>query len=79
MTGIRANFLVAIREDSLSQLDRFKDSIQDLYGNTSRLEPLDRAARAAIVRPSSSSTACWLSGHCRWPWNLNLSTRSWIR
>ncbi len=48
----RVNVLVALREDSLAKLDRFTGRIPGLFGNTLRLDRLDReAARAAIVRP----------------------------
>lgn len=50
--GLRASFLVALREDALARLDRFKASIPTLFGNYLRLDHLDRrAARDAIVRP----------------------------
>ena len=48
----RINVLVALREDSLAKLDRFTGRIPGLFGNTLRLDRLDReSARAAIVRP----------------------------
>jgi WD40 repeat protein len=51
-SGLRASFLVALREDALARLDRFKASIPNLFGNYLRLEHLDRpAAREAIVCP----------------------------
>jgi WD40 repeat protein len=51
-TPQRVNVLVALREDSLAKLDRFTGRISGLFGNTLRLDRLDReAARAAIVRP----------------------------
>jgi WD40 repeat protein len=50
--GLRANFLVGIREDSLAQLNSFKGQIPNLFANTLRLDRLDRqAAEAAIVGP----------------------------
>lgn len=49
---LRANFLVAIREDGLAKLDRFKGRIPHLFGNYLRIEHLDReAARQAIIGP----------------------------
>jgi WD40 repeat protein len=49
---LRVNVLVSLREDSLARLDRFTGRIPGLFGNTLRLDRLDRsAARAAIVRP----------------------------
>ena len=51
-SGLRASFLVALREDALARLDRFKASIPGLFGNYLRLDYLDRAAgREAIVGP----------------------------
>jgi hypothetical protein len=50
--GLRVNFLVAIREDALAKLDRFKGRIPNLFDNYLRLEHLDRsAAHSAIVGP----------------------------
>jgi WD40 repeat protein len=50
--ALRANFLFSIREDSLARLDAFKARIPNLFGNSLRLDRLDReAARAAIVGP----------------------------
>ena len=50
--GLRANFLVGVREDAVAQLDAFKSSIPNLFANTLRLERLDRrAGEAAIVGP----------------------------
>ena len=48
----RINVLVSLREDSLAKLDRFTGRVPGLFGNTLRLDRLDRnAARAAIVGP----------------------------
>jgi len=50
--GVRANFLIGIREETLAQLDRFKAAIPTLLSNRLRLQRLDRAsAEAAIVGP----------------------------
>ena len=50
--GLRASFLVALREDTLGKLDRFKSAIPNLFGNYLRLEHLDRdAGRRAIGGP----------------------------
>jgi WD40 repeat protein len=50
--GLRANFLIGVREDALAQLDAFKARIPNLFANSLRLERLDRiAARAAIEGP----------------------------
>src|SRR5437764_7009084 len=49
---VRAHFLIALREDSLAQLDRFKGRIPNLFDNYLRIEHLGpEAARAAIERP----------------------------
>ena len=54
---LRANFLVSIREDAYTQLDRFKGRIPNLFGsNYPRLEHLDRRGRAAGDRGPSSGT-----------------------
>lgn len=49
---LRVHFLIAIREDALAKLDRFKGRIPNLFDNYLRIEHLDRAAaRAAIEQP----------------------------
>ena len=50
---LRANFLIALREDAYAQLgDLFKGRMPNVYGNYLHLEYLDRAAaRGAIVKP----------------------------
>jgi CHASE2 domain-containing sensor protein len=50
---LRANFLIAVREDAYSRLgDRFKARLPNIYGNFLHLEFLDeRAAREAASRP----------------------------
>ena len=46
------NVLLAIREDALAALDRFKPGLPTLFGNCVRLGPLDdHGARAAITGP----------------------------
>ena len=50
--GVRVNILIAIREETLAQLDAFKAAIPNLLSNRLRLQRLDRAAgEAAIVGP----------------------------
>lgn len=50
--GPGVNFLISIREDWLSQLDRFKGDIPNLFGNSIRIDHLSRhAAKDAIVKP----------------------------
>ena len=50
--GLRVNFLIGIREDSLASLDAFKARIPNLFGNSLRPDRLERrAARAAILGP----------------------------
>ena len=49
---VDAGFLIAIREDALSKLDRFRERIPNLLSNTLRLQHLGAAdAEAAIRRP----------------------------
>jgi WD40 repeat protein len=49
---LRVSFLVAIREDALARLDRFKGRIPNLFDNYLRTRHLDAAAaRAAIEKP----------------------------
>ena len=49
---LRANFLIALREDAYAQLDRFEGRILNLFGSNLRIEHLDRpAAKAAIEKP----------------------------
>jgi WD40 repeat protein len=49
---LRANFLIALREDALAGLDRFKGRMPRLLENYLRLRHLDRAGgRAAIEEP----------------------------
>ena len=46
------SFLVAIREDALARLDRFKGRIPNLFGNYLRMDRLGRSAgKDAIVQP----------------------------
>src|SRR5436305_6805986 len=50
--GLRANFLLGLREDALAKLDAFKGRLPNLFANYLRLDHLDRrGAREAIVRP----------------------------
>ena len=46
---VGTNFLLSMREDSLSKLDRFQGRIPKLMNNMLRLEHLDRAAAAAAI------------------------------
>ena len=49
---LRVNFLVSLREDALSKLDRFKGRIPNLFDNYLRIGHLTQAAaRAAIEKP----------------------------
>lgn len=49
---LRANFLVAIREDAVAKMDRFKGRIANPYGATVRLARLGRGdGREAVVKP----------------------------
>ena len=50
--GLRVNFLIAIREDALAKLDRFKGRIPKLFENYLRLEYLDlESGQNAIIKP----------------------------
>ncbi|HYE65089.1 MAG TPA: WD40 repeat domain-containing protein [Pyrinomonadaceae bacterium] len=50
--GLRAHFLISIREDAWSKLNSFKAQIPGIYENNLRIEHLDReAAQAAIEKP----------------------------
>ena len=49
---LRVHILIAIREDALAKLDRFKGRIPHVFDNYLRLEHLDlAAAHAAILKP----------------------------
>jgi len=51
-TELPVNFLIAVREDALGTLDRFKGTIPNLFDNLLRVEHLSRkAAQDAIVEP----------------------------
>ena len=58
--GLRANFLISIREDAQSGLgDLFQGRIRNVYSNYLHLEHLTReAAREAIESRSRASTNC---------------------
>lgn len=47
---VAANFLLALREDSLSRLDRFRGRIPNLLSNLLRLEHLDYASAVRAIR-----------------------------
>ena len=47
---VDANFLIALREDSLHKLDRFRTRIRDLLGNSLRLEQLDRESAERAIK-----------------------------
>jgi WD40 repeat protein len=49
---LRASFLISLREDAYTQLDRFEGRILNLFAGNLRIEHLDeKAATAAIVKP----------------------------
>jgi hypothetical protein len=49
---VRVNILIAIREDALARLDRFKGKLPRLFDNMLRLDHLDHeSARQAVVEP----------------------------
>ena len=50
--GLRVNVLLALRDDTLAELDEFAGRIPELFGNLLRLDRLDReSGRAAILGP----------------------------
>jgi hypothetical protein len=50
--GLRANFIISIRDDSLARLDLFKGRVPNLFDNYLRIDHLDLdAARLAIMGP----------------------------
>src|SRR5262249_20743584 len=56
--GLRANFLIGIREDALAKLDAFKGLIPGLFANSLGLDRLDRkAGETAIVGPVNAYNA----------------------
>ena len=44
-----AHVLLSLRDDALSQLDRFGGALPNLFANVVRLDPLDRAAATAAI------------------------------
>jgi WD40 repeat protein len=49
---LRANFLISLREDAYTMLDRFEGRITNLFASNFRIEHLDeKAATAAIEKP----------------------------
>ncbi|MGA8053843.1 MAG: WD40 repeat domain-containing protein, partial [Burkholderiales bacterium] len=56
---VDAGFLISLREDSLSKLDRFKKRVPALLANTLRLSHLDAgAAKLAILKPLDEYNRC---------------------
>lgn len=50
--GLRARFLISVRDDAIAQLDRFRQTIPDLLQASMRVQPLaGDAARRAISGP----------------------------
>ena len=50
--GLRASFLISLREDAYTQLDLFEGPIVNLFSSNLRIQHLDdEAAAAAIVKP----------------------------
>jgi WD40 repeat protein len=48
--GLRANFLLSIREDGYTLLDQFEDEIPNLFSNNIRVEHLNREAAEQAIR-----------------------------
>lgn len=64
--GLRVNFLLSIRDDAHSKLDRLKPRISNIYANALRIEHLDvKAARAAIERPIDQYNRFYAAGDSR--------------
>ncbi len=75
LDGLSVSFLLVLRDDSLSRLDRFKTRIPRLFSNYLRLRPLDyEAARRAIVEPvavyNQLPSAMRSDGHVRFDLEL---------
>ena len=72
---IDANFLIALREDALSKLDRFRARIPNMLSNSLRLRHLDApSARDAMRKPlevyaNRHSTNCACPSRTRWSRN----------
>jgi WD40 repeat protein len=47
---LRANFLVSVRDDAYTQLDRFEDEIPNIFGNNIRIEHLGQDAAEDAIR-----------------------------
>jgi WD40 repeat protein len=63
---VDANFLLSLREDSLSRLDRFRGRLPKLMGNMLRLKHLDEGAgRTAIREPLEKYNEMQPDGHPR--------------
>lgn len=63
---VDANFLISLREDSLSRMDRFRGRIPKLLSNMLRLKHLDReAGRAAVLRPLEKYNSMLADGQPR--------------
>jgi WD40 repeat protein len=48
--GTRVHVLLSVREDALAQLDAFKSQLPGLFGNSLRLDRLDRRAATRAIR-----------------------------
>ena len=60
--GLRVNFLIGIREDSLASLDAFKARIPNLFGNSLRLDRLERSAARAAIRHGQRCRSTGVAG-----------------
>ena len=54
--GLRVRVLLALRDDALAKLDRFKGRIPNLFANYLRLDHLDRRSASEAIRSPSSGT-----------------------
>lgn len=48
--GLPVNFLISLREDAVSKLDKFEQRLPHLWGNLIRLEPLDELSASDAIR-----------------------------
>lgn len=65
---VHVHFLLSLREDALSKLDRYRTRIPNLLGNTLRLRPLNREQAARAIRePLRVHNGKFRSGAARQP------------
>lgn len=63
---LRVNFLISIRDDAYSKIERLKENILNVFDNSLEIEHLDRAsARSAIVKPIDQYNRFYAAGKQR--------------